>query len=157
MARLTEAELRETAAAYNAAQGNEAHAADALRISRPTLHNRLGRLRREFPQFLKEWPLARGGPPRKELATLEEDVTRSRIEERDRHRQSRLLDALREISRLQDEIKDLRWASNAGFTPAEWTYEPRRGGKSEHMPYLLTSDFQAGEVIRAEETETGYG
>jgi predicted heme/steroid binding protein len=29
--------------------------------------------------------------------------------------------------------------------------------KREHMPELFTSDFQVGEVIRASETEAGYG
>lgn len=157
MAKLTEAQLRETAAAYNAAEGNQVRAAAALKIQRRTLQERIIRAREQLPEgTVKDWPTHHGGVQRTER-TLDEDVALTRAQAQDRFSQARLKDALREMARLQDELNDLRWASTAGFMPAEWTLAPRRGAKSEHTPSLLTSDFQAGEVIRAEETEAGYG
>lgn len=157
MARLTEAQLRETAAAFNAAEGNQVKAAHALKVTRRTLQERVARVRQELPEgTVKDWPTHTGGVPKLER-TLDEDVALTRAQSQDRFSQARLKDALREMARLQDELNDLRWASTAGFTPAEWTLAPRVGAKSEHTPSLLTSDFQAGEVIRAEETEAGYG
>jgi hypothetical protein len=157
MAKLTEAQLRETAAAFNAAKGNRWAAAAALGIQPPTLDSRLKRIAHEMPTgTLQDWPKSTGGPQKQER-TLEEDVALTRAQANDRYSAGRLKDALRELARMQDELNDLRWASTAGFTPAEWTLPARARGKSEHTPYLLTSDFQAGEVIRAEETEAGYG
>lgn len=157
MAKLTEAQLRETAAAFNAAEGNQLKTAKALGIVHGTLNSRLARVRQELPEgTLKDWPTSRGGMAKIER-TLEDDVALTRAQTSERYSAGRLKDALRELSRVQDELNDLKWASTAGFKPAEWTLQPRRGGKSEHMPSLLTSDFQAGEVIRADETEAGYG
>jgi len=160
MARLTEAQLRETAAAFNAAEGNQSKTAAALGLTRETVQSRLRRIRDELPEgTLKAWPTHQGGVPKAEKVerTIGEDVELTRAQEEERFARAKLKDALREIAHLQDQIRDLRWASNASFEPAPWTAKPRVGGKSEHMPYLLTSDFQAGEVIRAEETEAGYG
>lgn len=158
MGKLTEAQLREAAAAHNAVAGNQVKAAAALGLSRQAFQNRMVRARQALPKgAVQDFPAATGGTPKSEPRTLEEDVALSRAQTNERHASARLKDALRRISELQDEISDLRWASNAGFKPAEWTLPGRRQGKSEHTPYLLTSDFQAGEVIKAEETEAGYG
>lgn len=70
---------------------------------------------------------------------------------------AKLKDAARTIVELEDRIKDMEWAAKAELTPAEWTLPTHPRVKREHMPYLLTSDFQIGEVIKAEETEAGYG
>jgi len=51
----------------------------------------------------------------------------------------------------------LEWAGNASYSPAEWATPARKAGKAEHMPYLLTSDFHCGEVVKAEETDASYG
>jgi len=148
MARLTEAQLRETVAAFNATEGNQVKTAHTLGITRRTLQERLERAAQNpvVAPLLKDWPKHRGGGKAQER-TLEEDVQLTRAQGAQRHSEARLKDAMREIARLQDEIADLRWASNAGFKPAEWTLPTRKRGKSEHMPYLLTSDFQAGEVM----------
>jgi hypothetical protein len=159
MARLTDAQLREAAAAFNAVEGNQIKAAASLGVARETIQNRVRIARATIPGLVKDWPLAKGGTPKQDKPerTLDEDVALSRAQQNDRFSQARLKDALREMARLQDELENLRFASTAGFTPAEWTLAPRKGAKSEHTPYLLTSDFQCGEVIRADETEAGYG
>lgn len=155
--KLTEAQLRETAAAYNAAQGNETHAAKALKLVRSTLQTRLQRVREELPEgTLRDFPKASGGFDQ-QTRTVEEDAALLRAQQRDRYSASKLRDVMAEMTRLEDELRRLKWASNAGFVPAEWTMPGRVVGKSEHIPYLHTSDFQAGEVIRADETEAGYG
>lgn len=157
MARLTEAQLRTTVAAFDAAEGNHVKAAHALHITHRALRERLDRARRDLPEgSVKDWPKHQGGRAPKER-TLDEDVALARSQGEEKFAKAKLKDALREITRLQDELRDIRWASNAGFTPADWTLPNRKRGKSEHMPELMTSDFQAGEVIRAEETEAGYG
>lgn len=158
MPRLTETQLREAVAALNAAEGNQTAAATAIGLNRQAFQARIRRARAELPEgSVKDWPAAVGRPPPPKERTLDDDVALNRAQTAERYSAGKLRDALREIARLQDEIAELRYASNAGFKPADWTLTPRRGHKSEHTPYLLTSDFQAGEVIRAEETEAGYG
>lgn len=155
--RIDETRLKAIATAYNAAEGNEHKAAQALDITRPTVRHHLAHIREVHPEWLKAWPTATGGPKKAER-TLDEDVALTRAQQNEKFSAGRLRDALKEMARLQDELNDLRWASTASFKPAEWTLRgPRKGAKSEHTPSLLTSDFQAGEVIRAEETEAGYG
>ncbi len=69
----------------------------------------------------------------------------------------RLADALKEIARLEDRLKALEWAANASAAPAQWTLSARAKAAREHMPYLFTSDFQIGEVIRPQETDNAHG
>jgi len=42
------------------------------------------------------------------------------------------------------------------INPPDWTVS-RGGGKHEHIPVLITSDFQIGEVIRPQETDHTHG
>ncbi len=89
--------------------------------------------------------------------TLAEDVA-VHAERRDTAAdKARLKDALKEIASLEQRIKDLEWTAKGTFKPAAWTLPEHSRKKREHTPYLLTSDAQIGEVVRAEETETGYG
>lgn len=89
--------------------------------------------------------------------TLKDDLHAYRVSESQQSARARLKDSLRLIGELEAKIKDLEWAASGSFQPAEWTRPEHKKLKREHMPYLLTSDFQVGEVIRAEETEAGYG
>lgn len=157
--KLSEAALRETATAYNAAEGNQHKAAHALGIQHSTIVSRLGRIRRELPEgTLKEFKVSTGGRAAQPERTFEEDLALTKAQEKDRYSAGRLRDAKREIIRLQDRLSLLDSAFNHNFTAADWTRAARaKGKKSEHIPYLLTSDFQAGEVIQAAETEAGYG
>lgn len=95
-------------------------------------------------------------PPKPE-PTLDDEVAGHRRRADAGRDASRLKDALKRIAELEDRIKDLEWAAHASFKPAEWTMKQHEGKPREHIPYLLTSDFQCGETIRAEETEAGYG
>lgn len=60
--------------------------------------------------------------------------------------------SLNEITALHDRIKALEWSSQVSYRPAEWSYQAKAGSKkTQHIPYLLASDFQVGEVIAAAE------
>lgn len=85
------------------------------------------------------------------------DVELRRVRDSESASKAKLKDALRELGRLQDEIDRLKWGHNVSASPVEWATQKRKPGKSEHMPYLLISDQQIGEVIRKEETEHGRG
>jgi len=62
-----------------------------------------------------------------------------------------------DIQNLQQELSRFEFATKAGATPAEWTLPTRAVANSEHIPVLLVSDAQVGEVIDSEETEFGRG
>lgn len=158
----TEAVSRETIAYYNAARGNVSQAAVTAGLNRATYKNRLDNAKLAFPALLGEFEVSRGGVAKAPAApkpepTFEEHLATSRQAEEARFSKAKLKDAVRLVAELQEKVKGYEWAGNAGFKPAEWALPERKRGKREHMPYLLTSDFQVGEVIRADETETGYG
>lgn len=136
-------------AAWDAFQkaGTASQAAIALGIPRSTLNGRLRDYRQAF-----------GMPSDTAPQTLQEQIETSRQREDDSRLRSRLKDALRELATLQERLKHLEWAAHASPRPADWTLRPAAGKtRSEHIPYLLTSDFQVGEVVRAEETEHKHG
>jgi hypothetical protein len=93
----------------------------------------------------------------KPTVTLADDISSHRNSEMQQSARAKLKDAIRTITSLEERIKELEWAGNASFQPAEWTLPIHKHMKREHTPYLLTSDFQIGEVIRKEETDAGYG
>lgn len=97
----------------------------------------------------------------KQLAPKPKTIREHAVEQRGKadaqFTNAKLKDALREVARLTDEIDGLRWSSRASYKPSEWSLPGHVAKKREHTPYLLTSDFQIGEVVRAEETEHGYG
>jgi hypothetical protein len=98
-----------------------------------------------------------------DLATLkyEQSIDSRAAEHHERETErttaAQLKDAIKRVAELQDRLKDLEWADNVSFKPAEWTFVERVNRKREHMPELFTSDWQVGEVIRESETEAGYG
>lgn len=130
--------------------GNQTHAAEAAGLKNgATFTKRLHRAQKKFPDLAKQY------------AVKPKTIVEHAVEHRDRANAAssaaKLKDALREIAALHDEIDRLRWSSRATFKPAEWSLPTHKRKKREHMPYLLYSDAQIGEVIRAEETEHGYG
>ena len=152
------AEIRRTAKFYNAANGNVMHAAVAAGVNRNTFLHRVSSAKLRYPDLFKTFTVAKGGQlSRVEPTTLEHDVQLHRVKQSDEASRAKLKDAARQIAELEDRIKELEWAAKASFDPADWTLPEHSSKPREHMPYLLTSDFQIGEVIKAEETEAGYG
>lgn len=89
--------------------------------------------------------------------TLKDDLHSYKVSESEQSTRARYKDAVRTISELTQRMKDMEWAVGGSFQPAEWSTPKHTPRKREHTPYLFTSDFQIGEVIRAEETDAGYG
>lgn len=148
-----------TLRAYAETEGNQVWAAKRAGVNCDTFKSRLRTAKGRFPKFVKDWPASTGSrdSQRKPPATLAEDVDAHRRAEQDKYTKAKLKEAAAKIASLEEEIGQLRWGNNVSFKPAEWTLPARTPKKREHMPYLLTSDFQVGEVVRAEETEAGYG
>lgn len=155
--RLSDIVLKEMVRHYNAANGNQIHAAKAAGISAGTFATRWRIVKARFPKLIQKFETAKGGRARAAARTLEEDVVVHRHREEASSARTKLSKAVDTIAQLEERLKDLEWAAKASFKPADWSLpnHPRR--KREHIPYLLTSDFQVGEVIRAEETDAGYG
>ena len=152
---------RATAKAYNAAQGNQVHACAAMSppIARGTMEGRIRTIRNKWPSLLKAWPVMRG----QKYAALHTQPTLEQATVIHRHQaditilRSRLKEALSSLASAEDRIKDLEWSTKLTFKPAEWTLPTHPRRKREHMPYVLGTDYQIGEVVKAEETEAGYG
>jgi hypothetical protein len=151
--------IRATAALWNKHQGNINQMSFACEQPRPTLQHRVQEGKRRYPHLFKDFPTPVGGPkasithPR----TVAQDTELHRAQQEARESTAKYKDAVREMSLLQDRLKDLEWANNVSFKPADWTFAERVNRKREHIPELFTSDHQVGEVIRETETEAGYG
>jgi len=133
-------------------EGNIVHATKAAGMangSRTTFKERVEKAAKKFPELAAKYAV--------KPKTITEHVVEQRSRESESALKAKHRDALREIGRLQDKLKEMEWAAKATFKPADWTLPSRVVKKREHTPYLLTSDFQIGEVVRAEETEHGYG
>ena len=112
----------------------------------------------QYPSMFKKFEPALGGTPRPVVQrTVAQDTELHRAQQEARESTAKYKDAVREMALLQDRLKDLEWANNVSFKPAEWTFVERVNRKREHIPELFTSDLQVGEVIRETETEAGYG
>lgn len=88
--------------------------------------------------------------------TLESDVQLHRAQERAQEATGRLREAHARIAALEDRLRDFECVGGSTALPAEWTLKPSCYER-EHIPYLFTSDFQIGEVIRPEETDSAHG
>ena len=97
-------------------------------------------------------PAAMSAPDR----SLADDVKLHRAQTGADAARVRLKEALSEISRLEAKLGDYQWAQGVRIDPPDWTVA-RSTGKHEHIPVLITSDFQIGEVIRPQETDHTHG
>jgi hypothetical protein len=143
---MTDELLAAAVKAVAAANGHQGGAAALLGINRNTLASRLREARARGMDVPAASP---------DGLTLGEAVLKQRERRDTVSSAARMRDAYAEIGRLNDRIKELEWAAQGSFKPADWTLRTKRAAKTEHMPYLLTSDFQVGEVIRAAETDAG--
>lgn len=94
--------------------------------------------------------------PEKPKRTLDADLALSRAKASVSHAQGRLEESKARIIALEDKLADYEALAKRGSRPAEWTVRPP-AASLEHIPYLLTSDAQVGEVIRPEETDCSHG
>jgi hypothetical protein len=156
---LSYAAIRNAAKHFNAHKGNMCKAADAAGLPTKTYYSRVRTAKLRYPDLFQHFAISTGGQPRKEPLpkTMGDEAMIHRARETESASKAKLKDAARIITDLEDRIKDLEWAAKASLEPSEWTLKRHDNKPREHMPYLLTSDFQIGEVIRADETEAGYG
>jgi hypothetical protein len=146
--KLNEWAAKEAWQAFQEANYSNAAAARALNVQETTFRKRVQGYARQHDINLDQL---------KSQRTMEAHAEDHRERMSASAHRAKLKDAARLIADLQDQIRDLQFATKASFKPAEWTLPHHPKIKREHTPYLLTSDFQIGEVIRAEETEAGYG
>jgi len=146
---LSDALCKQALRLFSEAGGNYALAGRAAGCATPTFRHRYEQAALRFPKLAEK------------LAPAPKTIVEHAIEHRERADsragQAKLKDALKQLAEMHQRIKDLEWAAKASLAPAEWSLPSHPRRKREHMPYLLTSDFQIGEVIRKEETEAGYG
>lgn len=154
---ITDAGIAQVAKLYAEENGVQTNCAKRLGVSRSTFQSRLYTARARRPDLFTEVDAAIAKVAEPAPRTVDDDVKEHRVVAETRAVKSRLRDSTRLIADLQDRIKDLEWAANASYEPAKWATPARSAKKAEHMPYLLTSDFHCGEVVRADETEAGYG
>lgn len=109
----------------------------------------------------ERWAAARRGvymPPADPIPrSIEDDLAERAAVASAAAERLKLKRAQDEIDRLRRELGGYRAVEGAKIQPARWTLKAPAKGKSEHMPYLLTSDFQIGEVIRREEIDHAHG
>ncbi len=141
-----------------------------------TVKGRLDIVRQMHPDLYEAAVAGQGGPPAApepievvqeppRAATAPEVTPRTFQEDRELHQarsnaaydRQRLKEAYQEIARLAEKMNLYEAVHEAPYAPAQWMLEPRRHAKSEHIPYLLTSDFQVSEVINPDETDHAHG
>jgi hypothetical protein len=130
-------------------RGAIAIAAEALGIGPASLQNSIHRAK-----ILKfsppKWSLYKAS----EAAKIEQqtpDTVRTRNQVADL--QKRLTDALEYASKLEDIRKSVFNLQPENVTVPTWQVNLRAGKSQPEIPTLLTSDFQAGEVIRSAELD----
>ncbi|MDE2103120.1 MAG: hypothetical protein KGL39_38095 [Patescibacteria group bacterium] len=133
-------------------------AAEAMGVTIRVVAHRLTNIKAHYPDIYKQMK----APPKRDskiadIPKLEARVDLDRARDEMKRAQIGQREAHAEIARLQDRLRALEWASGSSAEPASWTLPDRRRARGEHMPYLLTSDFQIGEVIRREETDNAHG
>ena len=137
--------LRRAVSTLDAEGGNYARAAQRLNIPESTVRNRIKRAKARLGLEPKE-------PDERAVSS---GVEAHSAQRKQATTTAQLKQAYNTIAELEQRIKDLEWAAAGSYKPAEWTLRPKRASKGEHMPYLLTSDFQTGETILASEVDGG--
>jgi hypothetical protein len=95
--------------------------------------------------------------PEPQPRTLDDDMKARRAQADQAALRANLREALDRIRTLEADNRELLWANTVPLAPPDWTVRATTGDKSEHIPLLITSDFQIGEVIRPQETDHAHG
>lgn len=131
--------------------GAVSEAAQALGIPRGTLSTMVS----GSPELAEAMGKAWTPPETREVTPLHlAQAERSRRGEADA--KEMLKKSLKVIGELEDKLANLQWSSKVSYKPADWSYKPtgkREKANSQHVPELLASDFQVGEVIQASEVQ----
>lgn len=158
MAKFSDQTLKDTWAVYEAAGYSKVEAAKSLSVGEASIRRRIKAAKERFNYTEPaEQPLSEDTIKKAQQRTVEEDVALHRAKDNERQTRAKYKDLLRANQKLEERIKELEWAAGLELQPAEWATPARSPGKSEHMPYLLISDEQAGEVVDPAETDHSVG
>jgi len=124
-------------------------AAKALNISHTTLHNTIARAQ-QLKYEPVNWKLYKG-PANAEVQPAPPDIVRTRNQVHDLRKQ--LNDALKKLGDLEDIRKSVFGLAPDRLAIPNWQSQKAKGRSRPEIATLFTSDFQVGEVIRAEELE----
>jgi hypothetical protein len=121
---LSYAVIRNTAKHFNANKGNMCKAAEAAGLGKPTYYSRVKAARlRNIPTYSsisKSLPADSRSPKRSPRPWATRRFCTAPARRRAPAR-SKLKDAARIITDLEDRIKDLEWAAKASLEPSDWT------------------------------------
>jgi transposase-like protein len=134
---VSDEQKREALEALHAAGGNRSEAARQLGLNLNTYRNRLR--------------AAEMAPPG------DSTPLNTRQEQRHRDNTERLKADLKEAHRHLNEMEDLRRVAfhlaAQPLDPPRWTVQKHKGKRQQETPVLFTSDFQWGEVVKADEMD----
>lgn len=149
--------------------GDSRSAAHVLGFSDNTLRSRIGRAKARWPDLLPStgsnkpgWArhlhLPKKMPEGKAAATPEqadvEALARRRADDRVRELSETVQRLQQRCMALEDQKSSLLGMKEKALSPVKWTVGSKvMRGKTVLMPILFTSDFQCGEVIRADELD----
>jgi hypothetical protein len=125
--------LRATAAIYNKTEGDSQRGADAAGIPRGTYVGRVAMVKQRYPKLLKEFAVKRGGQQPQEHGTVT-DVRLHRAEQAPVNQRPGYKDALAQLAIVEDRLRDLEWANNVSFKPADWTFKSPRKPQARAYP-----------------------
>jgi hypothetical protein len=125
-------------------------AANSLKLAAGTMQNSIHRAKiLGFPPI--NWKLYK---PEKSATITERTPDSVRTRNQIGDLQKKLTDALKHIASLEDIRKSIFGLDHSQLRIPNWQVSIDKGAKSQpEIPTLLTSDFQCGEVIRAEEID----
>jgi hypothetical protein len=125
------------------------HAAKALKLAHQTLHSNVSRaVELGYPAV--DWTQFKR-PASDPVEQRTPDIIRTRNQVQDLRKQ--LTDALKKIADLEDIRKSVFGLAPDRIAVPAWQSQKARGKSRPEIATLFTSDFQVGEVIRAEELE----
>lgn len=148
-----------TLAVWAEENGNHCAAARRLNTTEKTVRDHVAAAKRYYPGLHENYAalIAAPKPSAPAPKTVAEEAAEQAAKATERSSAARLKDALKEIAALNERIANLEWGHNVTLKPAEWALRPTgSSGRSLHIPTGLFSDAQAGEVVRADETETPW-